>query len=285
MAINVLEIINLKKLYGEREALKGISFSLKRGELFSLLGPNGAGKTTTLRILSGLTKATAGEIKIFGQSLEKNSLWAKTKIGLVPQQINLDLELTCEENLFIHGLLFKMPVPEIRKKSDALLELAGLRDRKKSKVKELSGGLRRRLLIIRALLHSPEILLLDEPTVGLDPNIRRKIWSFIKQIQGQGTTILLTTHYMEEAEVLSDRVAFISQGKIIDMDTPVNFIKRLGEIALDVFSEKGLLTYYFNDKKSAESAMLKYSQNSNYVSMRKITLEDVFVKLTEKEGP
>lgn len=133
-------------------------------------------------------------------------------------------------------------------------------------------------------MHSPEILLLDEPTVGLDPSIRRKIWSFIKQIQGQGTTILLTTHYMEEAEVLSDRVAFISQGKIIEIDTPVNFIKGLGEVALDVFSEKGLITYYFKDKKTAESAFLHYSERNNFVSMRKITLEDVFVKLTEKEG-
>ncbi|BAU23042.1 ABC transporter [Caldimicrobium thiodismutans] len=284
MIINVLEVINLRKSYGEREALKGISFNLQKGELFSLLGPNGAGKTTTLRILAGLTTPSSGEIKIFGKSLNGNHLWAKTKIGLVPQQINLDLELSCEENLLIHGLLFKMEFSAIRKKTDELLELAGLKDRKKSRVKELSGGLRRRLLIIRALLHSPEILLLDEPTVGLDPSIRRKIWSFIKQIQGQGTTILLTTHYMEEAEVLSDRVAFISQGKIIEIDTPVNFIKGLGEVALDVFSEKGLITYYFKDKKTAESGFLQYSERNNFVSMRKITLEDVFVKLTEKEG-
>lgn len=130
MIINVLEVINLRKSYGEREALKGISFNLQKGELFSLLGPNGAGKTTTLRILAGLTTPSSGEIKIFGRSLNGNHLWAKTKIGLVPQQINLDLELSCEENLLIHGLLFKMGFSAIRKKTDELLELAGLKDRK-----------------------------------------------------------------------------------------------------------------------------------------------------------
>lgn len=277
-----LEIRNLKKRYGQRLALKGISFSLKEGELFSLLGPNGAGKTTTLRILSGLTSSTEGEVYLFGEPLLQNELWAKTKIGLVPQQVNLDLELTVEENLLIHGLLFKMSLREIKKHIDELLELADLKERKNSKVKELSGGLRRRLLIIRALLHQPKILLLDEPTVGLDPHIRRKIWSFIKQIQNKGTTILLTTHYMEEAEVLSDRVAFIVEGQIIDINTPKDFIKRLGEVALDVFANGDMKTLYFKSKSEAEEALVKYSKSSNYVSLRKISLEDVFVKFTEK---
>lgn len=277
-----LEIRNLKKRYGQRLALKGISFSLKEGELFSLLGPNGAGKTTTLRILSGLTSSTEGEVYLFGEPLLQNELWAKTKIGLVPQQVNLDLELTVEENLLIHGLLFKMSLRVIKKHIDELLELADLKERKNSKVKELSGGLRRRLLIIRALLHQPKILLLDEPTVGLDPHIRRKIWSFIKQIQNKGTTILLTTHYMEEAEVLSDRVAFIVEGQIIDINTPKDFIKRLGEVALDVFANGDMKTLYFKSKSEAEEALVKYSKSSNYVSLRKISLEDVFVKFTEK---
>lgn len=277
-----LEIRNLKKRYGQRLALKGISFSLKEGELFSLLGPNGAGKTTTLRILSGLTSSTEGEVYLFGEPLLQNELWAKTKIGLVPQQVNLDLELTVEENLLIHGLLFKMSLREVKKHIDELLELADLKERKNSKVKELSGGLRRRLLIIRALLHQPKILLLDEPTVGLDPHIRRKIWSFIKQIQNKGTTILLTTHYMEEAEVLSDRVAFIVEGQIIDINTPKDFIKRLGEVALDVFANGDMKTLYFKSKSEAEEALVKYSKSSNYVSLRKISLEDVFVKFTEK---
>ncbi len=279
----VLEIRNLQKFYGKHQALKGISFNLEKGELFSLLGPNGAGKTTTLRILSGLSNPSSGEIFIFGKSYPKYEIWAKTKIGLVTQQINLDLELTCMENLLIHGLLFKMSFKEIKKRSLELLELAELIDRKDSKVKELSGGMRRRLHIIRALLHSPEILLLDEPTVGLDPHIRRKIWSFIKQVQAKGTTILLTTHYMEEAELLSDRVAFIFQGKILDINTPPNFIKSLGNWALDVFSDQGIKTFYFKDKASAEKDLLKYTKENVMVTLRKVTLEDVFMKFLEKD--
>ncbi|MFN3406179.1 MAG: ABC transporter ATP-binding protein [Caldimicrobium sp.] len=275
-----LEIRNLQKRFGTKEALKGISFFLNKGELFSLLGPNGAGKTTTLRILSGLTLPTAGEVLVLGKSLYNNELWAKRKIGLVPQHVNLDVELTVEENLFIHGLLYKMSLSEIRKRIFELLEFADLKDRAKAKVKELSGGLKRRLLIIRALFHYPEILLLDEPTVGLDPHIRRKLWNFIKLIQSQGTTILLTTHYMEEAEFLSDRVAFISDGKIIKIDTPQNFIKTLGEFALDVFTEEGYKTFYFNQKEEAEKMFLKHSQSNSYVTLRKTTLEDAFIKLT-----
>ncbi|MGC8872451.1 MAG: ABC transporter ATP-binding protein [Caldimicrobium sp.] len=280
MTILALEIKDLKKNYGARKALKGISFQIFKGELFSLLGPNGAGKTTTLRIISGLTTPTSGNIYIFGKDLFEDELWAKRRIGLVPQQINLDLELTVEENLFIHGLLFKMSLKEIKEKIEELLEMADLSERRKSKVKELSGGLRRRLLIVRALMHSPELLLLDEPTVGLDPHIRRKIWSFIKNIQAKGTTILLTTHYMEEAETLSDRVAFINKGEIVAIDTPSNFIKKLGNYAIDIFSDNGINTQFFQTKEEAEETFLRLSQKYNYVSFRKITLEDVFIKLT-----
>ncbi len=280
MTILALEIKDLRKNYGDRKALKGISFQIFKGELFSLLGPNGAGKTTTLRIISGLTTPTSGNIYIFGKDLFEDELWAKRRIGLVPQQINLDLELTVEENLFIHGLLFKMSLKEIKEKIEELLEMADLSERRKSKVKELSGGLRRRLLIVRALMHSPELLLLDEPTVGLDPHIRRKIWSFIKSIQAKGTTILLTTHYMEEAETLSDRVAFINKGEIVAIDTPSNFIKKLGNYAIDIFTDNGINTQFFQTKEEAEETFLKLSQKYNYVSFRKITLEDVFIKLT-----
>jgi ABC-2 type transport system ATP-binding protein len=280
MTILALEIKDLRKNYGDRKALKGISFQIFKGELFSLLGPNGAGKTTTLRIISGLTTPTSGNIYIFGKDLFEDELWAKRRIGLVPQQINLDLELTVEENLFIHGLLFKMSLKEIKEKIEELLEMADLSERRKSKVKELSGGLRRRLLIVRALMHSPELLLLDEPTVGLDPHIRRKIWSFIKNIQAKGTTILLTTHYMEEAETLSDRVAFINKGEIVAIDTPSNFIKKLGNYAIDIFSDNGINTQFFQTKEEAEETFLRLSQKYNYVSFRKITLEDVFIKLT-----
>lgn len=278
-----LEVRNLKKVYSSKIALNGINFRVNQGELFSLLGPNGAGKTTTLRILSGLATPTSGDIFIFGQSLHKKELSLKREIGLVPQHTNLDLELTVEENLLIHGLLYHMPMKEIKAKLSELLEFANLKERRKSKVKELSGGLKKRLLIIRALFHSPKILLMDEPTVGLDPHIRRKLWNFIKQIQSKGTTILLTTHYMEEAEILSDKVAFISQGNILRIDTPANFIKSLGEIALDVFTKEGINTYYFKDNREAERMLLKYTKENYYVSLRKTNLEDAFITLTGKE--
>lgn len=250
-----LEVRNLTKIYSNTPALKGISFTVKKGELFSLLGPNGAGKTTTLRIITSLTKASGGTVLVFGKSLNEDEKIVKRRIGFVPQHINLDMELTVRENLLIHGLLYGMPLREIKKRTEELLEIAELKERGNSKVKELSGGLKRRLLIIRALMHSPALLLLDEPTVGLDPHIRRKIWGLIKQIQNSGTTILLTTHYMDEAELLSDRVAFIISGEIIAQDSPLNFIKKLGEYALDIFTDTGISTHYFKNKEDAEKAL------------------------------
>jgi ABC-2 type transport system ATP-binding protein len=281
MSITAFEVKNLVKVYSEVTALKNVSFSIKEGELFALLGPNGAGKTTTIRIISGLTQPTSGELYIYGKNIFNNPIWAKSQIGLVPQTINLDLELTVEENLFIHGLLYKMPISLIKQRISELLELADLTSRRKTKIKELSGGLRRRVLIIRALMHFPKILLLDEPTVGLDPHIRRKIWHFIKNIQSQGTTILLTTHYMEEAEFLADRVAFIFSGQIIDIDKPQNLIQHLGNYALDVYFHNVTRTFFFKSKEEAEKELLKYSKN-HFVSLRRVNLEDVFLNYMEK---
>lgn len=271
-----LKVENLIKKYPSILALKGVSFEIKEKELFALLGPNGAGKTTTLRIIAGLTSPASGKIYLFGKNLYEDPIWSKSQIGIVPQYINLDLELTVEENLFIHGLLYKMPLSLIKKRITELLEIADLKERKNSRIKELSEGLKRRVLIIRALMHQPKLLLLDEPTVGLDPHIRRKIWSLIKNIQSTGTTILLTTHYMEEAENLSDRVAFIFSGEIIAINTPQNFINNLGNYALDVYLSNKLKTYYFKDKLEAEKELLKYSKDY-FVSLRRVTLEDVFL--------
>jgi ABC-2 type transport system ATP-binding protein len=281
MSITAFEVKNLVEVYSEVTALKNVSFSIKEGELFALLGPNGAGKTTTIRIISGLTQPTSGELYIYGKNIFNNPIWAKSQIGLVPQTINLDLELTVEENLFIHGLLYRMPISLIKQRISELLELADLTSRRKTKIKELSGGLRRRVLIIRALMHFPKILLLDEPTVGLDPHIRRKIWHFIKNIQSQGTTILLTTHYMEEAEFLADRVAFIFSGQIIDIDKPQNLIQHLGNYALDVYFHNVTRTFFFKSKEEAEKELLKYSKN-HFVSLRRVNLEDVFLNYMEK---
>lgn len=278
-----LKVENLVKKYPSVHALKGISFEIEEKELFALLGPNGAGKTTIIKIIAGLTSPTSGKIYLFEKNLYENPIWSKSQIGIVPQYINLDVELTVEENLLIHGLLYKMSLSLIRKRIAELLEIADLKERKDSKIKELSEGLKRRVLIIRALMHQPKLLLLDEPTVGLDPHIRRKIWSLIKNIQATGTTILLTTHYMEEAEYLSNRVAFIFSGKIIAINTPQNFINSLGNYALDVYMSDKVKTYYFKDKLEAEKELLKYSKNY-FVSLRRVNLEDVFLNYTEKSS-
>ncbi|AEH45511.1 ABC transporter related protein [Thermodesulfatator indicus DSM 15286] len=278
-----IKVENLVKRYGVITALKGISFTIKSGELFALLGPNGAGKTTTIRILCGLTRPTGGQAFFYEVDVFKEPIQAKKMVGLVPQAINLDLELTLKENLLIHGLLFGLSREQIRKRSYELLRFAELWDRANEKVKTLSGGMRRRLLIIRALLHQPRILFLDEPTVGLDPHIRRKLWGLIKSIQQKGTTILLTTHYIEEAEFLADRVAFINAGRLVAIDTPQALMKQLGEYAVDIVRGTELETKFFPDRKAAEEFSLKLSNEVESVILRRINLEDAFVYFTGRK--
>ena len=281
--MEAVRVEGLRKNYGKIEALKGISFRITAGELFALLGPNGAGKTTTIRILCGLTRPSGGRAFFYGVDVFREPVAAKKMAGLVPQTINLDLELTLSENLLIHGLLFGLSREEIRRRAAELLRFAELFERRGHKVRTLSGGMRRRLLIIRALLHRPRILFLDEPTVGLDPHIRRRLWGLIKRIQQQGTTILLTTHYIEEAEFLADRVAFMDQGELIIEGTPKALMDRLGEFAVDVVREKGLETKYFRSRAEAEEFALSLANRAETVTIRRVNLEDAFVHFTGKK--
>ena len=276
----MLKIKSLYKSYKKVKALQGIDLSIEKGEIFALLGPNGAGKTTTIRIITGLTKRDRGEIYIKDINIFKDEQIGKKLIGYVPQHINLDVELTVEENLLIHGLLFSMKRREIKRKINELLEYVGLIDRKKSKVKELSGGMRRRLIIARALMHEPELLLLDEPTVGLDPSIRRKIWWLIKKIQSDGATIFFTTHYIEEAEFLAERVAFIDQGKIIKVGKPQDLINSLGQWAVDIVENENLKTIFFNSKEEIKEF---FKADFTRLNIRRVNLEDVFISLTGKK--
>ncbi len=275
-----VKVQGLTKRYGAIEALKGVTFEITAGEIFALLGPNGAGKTTTIRILCGLTRAGGGQAWFFDIDIFRNPLAAKRLAGLVPQAINLDLELTIWENLLIHGLLFGMKIKEIKARAEELLRFSGLYERQGHKVRTLSGGMRRRVLITRALLHRPRILFLDEPTVGLDPHIRRRLWGLIKRIQQQGTTILLTTHYIEEAEFLANRVAFIDAGRIVTVDTPQALTARLGSFAVDIVREEGLETQYFSSRKEAESFILSLPKGGGSVTLRRVNLEDAFVYFT-----
>ena len=276
----VIVIHNLVKRYQDITALNGVSLSVPPGELFAYLGPNGSGKTTTIRILTGLTRATAGDAYLNGYHFERQPLQAKRQVGLVPQVINLDLELTVRENLDIHGRLFRMKKPERRARIETLLDYVELQERRDSLVKHLSGGMKRRVMVARALLHSPRILFLDEPTVGLDPSIRRRLWSLFKRIQGDGTTIFLTTHYIEEAEFLAHRVAFLDRGNIVQLDTPANLRARLGEWAVDEMLEGEMQTRYFAARQEAQDFIAGRAES---FALRRVNLEDAFIALTGKK--
>jgi len=276
----VIDFKDLCKKYGSTSALRGVSLHIPKGEFFAYLGPNGAGKSTTLRILTGLTKRTSGEAYLNGFHIERDSLQAKRQCGLVPQTINLDQELTVYENLNLHGLLFRIPVAERVRKIHELLDYIGLGDRQGSLVSRLSGGMKRRLTIARALVHSPRILFLDEPTVGLDAGIRRRIWALLKKIQHNGTTIFLTTHYIEEAEFLAERVAFLDEGRIIAVDTPRALIARQGTWAIDRVVDDDIKTVYFKTRE--EATQYSVTQEESF-SLRRVNLEDAFLALTGKK--
>jgi ABC-2 type transport system ATP-binding protein len=276
----MIRIENLRKTYGKIQALSGIDLHVPAGELFAYLGPNGAGKTTTIRILTGLTRLSGGAATLNGHDIAAQSTAAKRQCGLVPQHINLDSELTVRENLDLHGRLFGMPAALRKQRIAELLAYVELGDRVHSLVKQLSGGLKRRVMIARALLHNPRILFLDEPTVGLDPAIRRRIWSLIKQIQQQGTTIFLTTHYIEEAEFLADRVAFLDSGRIVAVDSPTALMAGVGHWAVDWVSDAGLQSAYFPSRDAAQAAG---AARHNGFTLRRVNLEDAFLTLTGKK--
>jgi ABC-2 type transport system ATP-binding protein len=276
----MIHIKNLQKSYGKTRALAGIDLHVPAGELFAYLGPNGAGKTTTIRILSGLTKLTRGRALLNGHDIRRRSMAAKRQCGLVPQHINLDSELTVGENLEIHGRLFGMPATARKERIAELLGYVELGERIDSLIKHLSGGMKRRVMIARALLHRPRILFLDEPTVGLDANIRRRIWALIKKIQQDGTTIFLTTHYIEEAEFLADRVAFLVNGRIAAVETPATLMGGVGQWAIDWVTGAAMETAYFPDRQAAQASS---AMRNGGFTLRRVNLEDAFLSLTGKK--
>jgi ABC-2 type transport system ATP-binding protein len=268
----VITAINLKKAFKGRAALKGVSFTVNPGELFAYLGPNGAGKTTTIRIMTGLTRPCSGQASVNGQNLFRDAS-AKRHVGVVAQTINLDMELTVAQNLDIHGRLFGMDGGLRKKRSAELLERMGLADRTTSIVKTLSGGLKRRVMIARALMHGPSALFLDEPTVGLDADIRRSIWALLKDLQSSGVALFLTTHYIEEAEALAGRVAFLKDGEITALDTPRNLIDAVGSWAAVDLSGKTATAFF----PTRESAMSHAASQSGDVTVRRTSLEDAYL--------
>ena len=215
-----LEIRDLHKSYGDREVVAGISFAIGKGECFGLLGPNGAGKTTTLRCCLGLTPPDAGSITLVGEPVPARAREARARIGVVPQFDNLDPDFTAAENLLVFGRYFDLDEALIRERIPRLLEFAGLTAKAGANIKTLSGGMKRRLTLARALINDPDLLVLDEPTTGLDPQARHLIWDRLRGLLDEGKTILLTTHFMEEAERLCGRLAIMDEGRIISEGTP-----------------------------------------------------------------
>ena len=229
-----LTISDLSKVYPNgTEALRGVSLEVERGDFFGLLGPNGAGKSTLIHCTTGLAMPTGGSIHVFGHDAVDHYEQARTAVGLAPQDPNLDQFLTAEETLDYHGGYFGMPRKERRERTKELLETFSLTAKRDDRTRTLSGGMKRRLILARALMHRPRLLILDEPTAGVDVELRLELWHYVQRINAEGTTILLTTHYLEEAEQLCDRIAFINDGQIVAQGTSRELADQFGVTSLE----------------------------------------------------
>ncbi|MGH8957415.1 MAG: ABC transporter ATP-binding protein [Acidimicrobiia bacterium] len=225
MADPLVVATELSKKFGDFQAVDGVDFQIAPGEAFGFLGPNGPGKTSTIKMIAATSPVTSGTLRVFGLDPATAGAAIRARLGVVPQEDNLDTELTVEENLFIYGRYFDLPRAEIRQRIDELLAFAQLSDRKKSKVDPLSGGMKRRLTIARGLINRPEILILDEPTTGLDPQARHLLWDRLYRLKRDGATLVITTHYMDEAEQLCDRLVIMDKGKIVGEGSPRSLIQ------------------------------------------------------------
>jgi lipooligosaccharide transport system ATP-binding protein len=298
----VISASSLTKKYKDFAAVDGLSFEVAPGESFGLLGPNGAGKSTTMRMVGAVSTRTSGTLTILGLDPNQHGPEIRSQLGVVPQQDNLDMELRVRDNLIVYGRYFGMPTRVVARRADELLEFAQLSDRAKSKVDDLSGGMKRRLTIARALVNDPRILLLDEPTTGLDPQARHILWDRLFRLKEQGTTLVLTTHYMDEAEQLCDRLIVVDKGAIMAEGSPASLIRK--------YSTREVLEVRFGSDRNAEVApqlagigdrlevlpdrILIYSENGEHALaritekglvpvtslVRRSSLEDVFLRLT-----
>ena len=274
----MIEIKNITKIYPGQEtpALKDVSLNIESGEFFGLLGPNGAGKTTMIKLLSTLLIPNEGQIIVDGEVLSRNSSNVKKKLSMVTQEYSLRSNMTPEQIMELHGRLYRLPKNVIKERSEQLLDFCGLGEHKKKTCRQLSGGMKRKLMLCRGLLTNPEILILDEPTVGLDPFARRQMWDLLKQLNDKGMTILLTTHYIDEAQYLCKRIALIDKGKTDRVASPAALIQELGATALDEFDGNHTNSSFFATR---EEALRSAGELKNEFVIRSTTLEDVFVTL------
>jgi len=298
----VLSVSGLRKCYGNQEVVRGLDFAIRRGECFGLLGPNGAGKTTTLRCCLGLIDPNAGTITLVGEPVPKAAREARIRVGVVPQMDNIDPDFTVAENLIIYGRYFRMPDALINERIPRLLEFAGLASKSDANIRTLSGGMKRRLTLARALVNDPELLILDEPTTGLDPQARHLIWGGLRQLLAQGKTILLTTHFMDEAERLCTRLAVIDHGRMIASDSPRALIATHVEPeVIEVYGDEartwattrgrqladrlelaGETAFCYAHDAAPLLADLAHAPGVRYLH-RPANLEDLFIKLTGRE--
>lgn len=287
-----VSLSNISKTFDNRTVVKALNFTVNRGEIFSLLGPNGAGKTTTIRMITTLTQPSQGNIQVAGFDVNLEALAVKQRIGVVLQQISVDGDLTVWENMEYHGRLHHIPKPQRQERIDRWLRYVDLIERRTDLVKTLSGGMKRRLQIARALLHEPEILFLDEPTVGLDPQNRRRLWEILRDLNQQGMTMLLTTHYMEEVEYLckacepptggGSRIGIMDQGELIELGTLTELRQKHGE-GLVVTQSGDRWDYRFFPNLEAANQHLEQLPQKTGVMVRPSNLEDIFVELTGRQ--
>lgn len=271
----MIEIRNLTKKFDDFTAVDSLNLTIETGEFFGLLGPNGAGKTTTIGMLSTLLLPTSGEILINGQQLNRQQPDLKRKLSVITQEYSMRQDMTMDEIMEYQGRLYFMPIKQIRARTEELLEFAELIQFRKRTVRKLSGGMKRKLMVCRALLTDPEILLLDEPTAGMDALSRRQMWNLLRRLNEKNLTILLTTHYMEEAQVLCDRLAMMNKGKLEEVGTPRSFIDQLGPYAVDEATEEQVQSRFF---ASREEAIAYLSGLKGQTTLRETTLEDVFIE-------
>ena len=298
----MLRVEHLRKVYGGREVVRDLSFSVRSGECFGILGPNGAGKTTTLRCCLGLASPDGGTLELGGLPIPASARVARYRVGVVPQFDNLDPDFTVTENLVMFARYFDIPARVARARVPRLLEFAGLSDRGSARIDALSGGMKRRLTLARALVNDPEILFLDEPTTGLDPQARHLIWDGLKRLMAAGTTLILTTHFMDEAERLCDRLCIMDEGAIIALDTPRRLIEQQIEPhVVEVYGE-GVVDWAQNKARAVverleltgETAFCYMHDLGPFLALardapklrllqRSVNLEDVFIKLTGRD--
>jgi lipooligosaccharide transport system ATP-binding protein len=293
----VIEARNLTKQFGALIAVDGISFSVFAGDVFGFLGPNGAGKTTTMKMIQCVSPKTAGTLTVLGMDTITHPRTIKAELGILPQEVNLDTDLTCRENLVTYARYFDIPRIEAGKRADELLSFVQLREKRDVHIDKLSGGMKRRLLLARALINHPKILILDEPTIGLDPQGRHLIWEKLKALQAAGNTIVLTTHYLEEAERLCNRLVIMDGGKILVEGSPGELISRyVGSDVVEAdntpeavscleelrekFDIHGDMVQVFTDRPREVAKRLFETCNPGRVMVRRGSLEDVFLKLT-----